>query len=124
MEYSADAYNAAAAGASAGSIIFSLALSVIMIVAMWKIFAKAGEPGWAAIVPIYNAYVEFKIAFGNGWLFLLCLIPFVGSIVALVCLFKLGKAFGKSTGFCIGLVLLSPIFLLILAFGNSQYQGA
>lgn len=127
MEYSSDltaAQAAGLAGLGVGYYLFCLCLGILFIVAMWKIFSKAGRPGWAAIVPFYNMYVECDIAFGNGWLFLITFIPFVGSIFALVCLFKLGKAFGKSTGFCIGMILLSPIFILILAFGNSTYQGA
>ena len=57
-----------------GMSFFSLAVAVLGIVAMWKIFEKAGEPGWAAIIPFYNAYVLFKITWGNGWMFLLMLI--------------------------------------------------
>lgn len=128
MDYSTTSYDAAAAGAlGAGLVIYYiivLAVGIVMIVALWKIFEKAGEPGWAAIVPFYNNYVLFKIAMGNGWLFLLCLIPFVGSVVALVAFFKLAIAFGKGAGFGIGMIFLSPIFLCMLAFGDADYQGA
>lgn len=100
-----------------------LALAVLLLVGMWKLFVKAGEHGWASIVPIYNCYVLFKIAMGNGWLFLLTLIPVVGVIVGYVAFFKLAKVFGKGTGFGIGMILLTPIFMLILAFGKAEYKG-
>lgn len=118
---------AAGAGMMATMGVYYLVLlvvCVIALVAMWKVFAKAGEPGWAAIVPFYNNYVMFKIAMGNGWLFLLCLIPVVGSIVALVAYYKLAIVFGKGVGFGIGMIFLTPIFLLILAFGDAEYVGA
>ncbi|MDE5778096.1 MAG: hypothetical protein K2I10_06260 [Lachnospiraceae bacterium] len=104
--------------------IVALAISIVMLVALWKVFVKAGEPGWAAIVPIYNIYVLFKIAMGNGWLFLLCFVPLVGAILALIVYFKLATAFGKGAGFGIGMIFLTPIFLCMLAFGDAEYQGA
>lgn len=121
-------YDPAATGAVAAFsgtyLIICLVLGVLLIVANWRIFSKAGEPGWAAIIPIYNSYVLFKIAFGNGWLFLLCLVPLVNIVVTIMLFFKLSKAFGHGVGFGFGLWLLSPIFLLILAFGSSEYEGA
>ncbi len=128
MDYSTTGYDAAAMGAlGAGLAIYyivALAISIVMLVALWKVFVKAGEPGWAAIVPIYNIYVLFKIAMGNGWLFLLCFVPLVGAILALIVYFKLATAFGKGAGFGIGMIFLTPIFLCMLAFGDAEYQGA
>lgn len=129
MDYSTTtSYDAAAMGALGAGLaiyyIIVLAVCVVMIIALWKVFTKAGEPGWAAIVPFYGNYVLFKVAMGNGWLFLLCLIPFVGAIVSLIALFKLATAFGKGAGFGIGMIFLSPIFLCILAFGDADYVGA
>ena len=77
-------------------------------------FTKAGKPGWAAIVPFYNLYILFEITWGNGLLFLLMLIPIVNSIVAIITMVKLAKAFGKGGGFAVGLIFLSLIFILIL----------
>lgn len=94
-----------------------------MLVCMWKIFAKAGEPGWACIVPFYNLYVEFKITWGNGLFFLLMLIPGVNAVIGIITMVKLAKVFGKGGGFAVGLIFLSIIFLPILAFGDAQYQG-
>ncbi len=106
-----------------GMTILSLALAVLAIVAMWKIFEKAGKPGWAAIIPFYNVYVLFEITWGNGWKFLFLLIPVAGFVFAIITMVKLAKAFGKSGGFAVGLIFLSIIFYCILAFDQSQYLG-
>ncbi len=98
-----------------------LAWCIVLAVAQWKLFRKAGEPGWASLVPFYCNYVLFKIAFGNGWLFLLTCIPIVNYIVVILLQFKLATAFGKSTGFGFGLLFLGGVFYPILAFGNSQF---
>jgi hypothetical protein len=108
--------------ASPGVTLLSFAVAILGIVAMWKIFEKAGEPGWAAIIPFYNLYVLFKITWGSGWKFLLLLIPFANIVIAIT-MVKLAKAFGKSGGFAVGLIFLSVIFYCILAFDQSQYQG-
>lgn len=112
--------------AAMGSMwIFSLIICIAAVVGLWRVFSKAGEPGWAAIIPLYNTYVLFKIIFGNGWKFLLVLIPIYGIYLAIVAMsFKLAKSFGKGVGFGFGLLFLSPIFLLILAFDNSTYSPA
>ena len=109
--------------ASPGVTLLSFAVAILGIVAMWKIFEKAGEPGWAAIIPFYNIYVLFKITWGSGWKFLLLLIPFANIVIAIITMVKLAKAFGKSGGFAVGLIFLSIIFYCILAFDQSQYQG-
>lgn len=112
------------AGMGVGVWLVTLVIAIVCIVAMWKLFAKAGEPGWAAIIPFYSSYVLFKIAMGNGWLFLLSFVPVVNGIISIIVLFKLGMAFGKGIGFGFGLLFLSPIFLCILAFGDADYVGA
>lgn len=104
-------------------MLFVLALSVFILVAMWKVYAKAGKPGWACLVPFYNTYCLFEIAFGNGWLFLLTFVPCVNFVFLIMLYFKLAKAFGQGVGFGFGLLFLSPIFFAILAFGKSQYVG-
>lgn len=91
---------------------------------MWKVFTKAGQPGWAAIVPIYNAIVLLQIAGKPVWWLVLFFIPLVGIIVAFVVMISLAAKFGKGTGFGIGLTLLGFIFFPILAFGDAQYQGS
>lgn len=101
----------------------SIILGILGIVAMWLIFQKAGEPGWASIVPFYNMYVLYKITWGDGWKFLLLLIPFVDIVIAIITLVKLAEAFGKDGGFAVGLIFLTFIFELILAFGSAKYVG-
>lgn len=98
--------------------------SILLIVALWKIFAKAGEPGWAAIVPIYNLYVLFKLIFGYGWFFLLLIVPGVNIVVMMILPFLLADTFGKGIGYGCGLLFLAPIFCLILAFGSAEYEGS
>src|SRR6476620_5684692 len=103
--------------------IFYLAFTILMIAAWWKIFTKAGQPGWACIIPIYNLYVWCKIVGRPWWWILLMLIPFVNFIIAIILCIDMAKSFGKGAGFGIGLALLGIIFLPILGFGSAQYQG-
>jgi hypothetical protein len=113
-----------AAAGTAATIFMVVYLAVILLIvaSMWKIFVKAGKPGWAAIVPIYNLIVLLEIAGKPVWWFLLMLIPFVNIVIlAMVCI-SLAKNFGKGAGFGIGLLFLSPIFYPMLAFGDARYQ--
>ena len=123
LEQAVSEYSAQVAASSPAVTGVGLVASVLGIIAMWKIFTKAGEPGWAAIIPFYNAYTLFKITWGSGWKFLLLLIPFVNIVIMIITQVKLAKAFGKSGGFAVGLILLSTIFMLILGFGSSEYKG-
>ncbi len=101
--------------------IVLLILCVVMIIANWKIYTKAGKPGWASIVPIYNYVVLFQIAKMSPWLILLLLVPIANVVVLIMLYVNLAKAFGKSSGFAIGLIFLNLIFTLILAFDDSKY---
>lgn len=113
----------AVAGLGVAYLIIGLIVAVLLIVAEWKIFTKAGKPGWHSIIPLLNLYDLFEIAGYSGWMFLTLLIPCVGWIFMILMLIKLAKAFGKGTGFAIGLIFLTNIFLLILGFGSAQYVG-
>lgn len=117
------AYAAAASGVSAVYAVLSLAISVLTLVAMWKLFVKAGRAGWKCLIPFYNTYCLYDIAWGNGWLFLLMFVPCVNVVVGIMMLFKLAKAFGQGTGFGFGLLFLNTIFILILGFGSAEYVG-
>ena len=108
---------------SSGTVIAALAVAIVAIIAQWKIFTKAGKPGWAAIIPFYNMYTLFEVAGMNGWMFLLMLIPIVNIIIMIMLYVNLAKSFGKSTGFAVGLIFLNFIFMLILGFGSDQYVG-
>ncbi len=103
--------------------IVSFVMAVLTIIARWKVYTKAGKPGWGSLIPFYSNYCLFDIAWGNGWLFLLGFVPCVNFVVAIMLCFKLAKSFGKGTGFGFGLLFLNTIFFLILGFDNSQYIG-
>ncbi|MHB1345731.1 MAG: DUF5684 domain-containing protein [Thermoleophilia bacterium] len=105
-----------------GTLIW-LALMVVMIAGMWRLFTKAGEPGWAAIIPIYNIIVLLKIIGRPAWWIVLFFIPLVNFVIAIMMYDGLSKSFGKGTGFTIGLIFLGPIFLMILGFGSARYVG-
>src|SRR5436305_8721961 len=92
-----------------------------MIASMWKIFTKAGKPGWAAIIPIYNLIVLLEIAGKPLWWFILMLIPFVNIVVFIMVLVSIARNFGKGAGFAIGMLLLPFIFYPMLGFGDARY---
>jgi hypothetical protein len=98
-----------------------IAFLVLFMVASWKVYVKAGQPGWAALIPIYNVYIITKIIQKPAWWTILVFIPFVNWIMSILFAYYIAKAFGKDIGFTLGLILLNPIFLLILAFDDSRY---
>jgi|KBSSwiS6_1023812.scaffolds.fasta_scaffold01020_2 hypothetical protein len=108
---------------SPGFIIFCLAVAVFIYAAQWKIFVKAGQPGWAAIIPIYNIYILTKITGKPGIWTLLCFIPIVNFVIIIWLYNMLSKSFGKDEGFTVGLLLLGIIFFPILGFGSAKYLG-
>ncbi len=122
-EYNADATSGAAAGMGAGMSLLILAVSIFLIVCLWKIFTKAGHPGWASIIPIYNLYILTKIIGKPGWWVILFLVPFVNIIMAIILPFLVAKVFGQSAAFGVGLLFLPIIFYPILAFGSARYLG-
>lgn len=107
-------------------LIFPLvvvAIAIFFIAAFWKVFAKAGKPGIACIIPIWNAIVFLQIAGRPVWWILLFIVPLVNIIIGVIVAIDIAKSFGKSTGFGVGLAFLGFIFYPILAFGDAQYQG-
>jgi hypothetical protein len=123
MDYGDYPSAGAAAGMGIGIMIVYIAILLLMIISMWKIFSKAGKPGWAAIIPIYNAIVLLEIVDKPLWWIILMFIPIVNFVISIIVTVELAKKFGQSTGFAIGLILLAPIFYPILGFGSAQYQG-
>ena len=143
---------AALAGMGIGLILVLIAIGVFTIICMWKIFVKAGEPGWKCLIPIYGQYVFYKIAWEPMWffitlglsvltniitgigasnsnggvtgfgLFLMIVVAIAAVIIGIVTMVKLAKRFGKSGGFAAGLIFLEPIFMAILAFDSSDYD--
>ena len=102
--------------------VVALALVVVMIASMWKIFDKAGKPGWAAIVPIYNIIVLLEIIEKPIWWIVLFFLPFANVVAAVLIDIELAKKFGKDALFGIGLLLLPIVFFPILAFGSARYK--
>jgi len=100
------------------------ALAVLQIVANWRIYEKAGQPGWAVLIPFYNFYVLLKIVGKPGWWLIWYFIPIANLVVVIWTTNLLSKSFGKDVGFTLGLIFLSFIFYPILGFGNAEYQGA
>jgi hypothetical protein len=98
-----------------------MALMVLMIVAMWKLYTKAGQPGWGSIIPIYNVYLMFKIAGKPGWWLLLLFVPIANIVVSILMLVGIANAFGKGGGYVFGLLFLPFIFYPMLAFGDATY---
>lgn len=106
------------------AIIIYLAIIVLMIVSIWKIYEKAGKPGWACIIPIYNFIVLLEIV-GKPWwwLLLMMFLPGINLIWIIWTINLLSKSFGKTEGFTIGLIFLGFIFFPILGLGEAQYAG-
>jgi hypothetical protein len=104
-------------------LVIYLAVIVFIIASMWKLFEKAEQPGWAAIIPIYNTYIMLKIGGKPGWWLLLMFIPVLNIIFLVWLMNMISKSFGKDEGFTVGLVLLGIVFIPILAFGDARYLG-
>jgi len=104
-------------------VIIYIALVIFIIVSMWKVFVKAGQPGWGVLIPIYNIYLMLKIAGRPGWWLLLFLIPLVNIVIGIIVDIDIAKNFGKDTAFGLGLFFLGFIFLPILAFGKAEYKA-
>ncbi len=105
------------------AIVFSLAITVFYVYCMWRLFVKAGKPGWASLIPIYNTLVQLEIVQRPWWWLLLMIVPFVNIVLAVIVVFDLAKAFGKDTAFGFGILFLAPIFIPILALGSAEYVG-
>ncbi len=117
---------AGSAAAGIGGLLFAiviLALAILVIVGGWKMFAKAGQPGWAILIPIFNYYIMCKIVGRPGWWVILMLIPVVSLVIYIMLMIDLAKSFGRGTGTAVGLVLLGAIFIPILGFGSAEYHG-
>lgn len=102
-------------------ILFSVLFSAFYVFCAWRIFEKAGKPGWAALIPFYNTFVQLEMVQRPWWWILLMFIPAVNLVLAVIIIFDLAKVFGKDNGFAFGLLFLTPIFVPILALGNAVY---
>ena len=110
-------------GPPAGLVVFYLLVSVLLLASYWKIFTKAGKPGWAAIVPIYNIVVYLRMVNRPVWWIVLLFIPVVNLIIMIVLVNDLAASFGKGVGWTLGLMFLGIIFVPLLAFGSDPFVG-
>ena len=104
-------------------LVIYLVIIVLVIAGMWKVFTKAGQPGWACIVPFVNLYFLCKVAGRPGWWVLLCLIPFINWIFLIILSNDVSKSFGKGIGTTLGLIFIPFIMYPVLGFGEAEYQG-
>jgi len=101
-----------------------MVIALVFIIAMWKVYTKAGQPGWAILIPIYNVYILLKLAGRPGWWVILYFIPLVNLVIAILVAIDVAKSFGQSAAFgVILLFLLCGIGYLMLGFGNYTYVG-
>lgn len=104
-------------------LVIECAVLTLILYGFWRVFTKAGQPGWFAIIPIFNLFILLKIVGRPWWWLILFIIPLVNIIVAAVVSMDVAKSFGKGIGFAIGLFFLSFIFYPILGLGKAEYQG-
>ena len=116
-------YSTSASASGGIGALVPLLILVLVIVGLWKVFTKAGEPGWAAIIPIYNTYILLKIVGKPWWWLLLLCIPIVNFVIAIIVMFELRKAFCKVLDLEY-LILLSFVFIPILGFGSATIKAA
>ncbi|MGD0872606.1 MAG: DUF5684 domain-containing protein [Bryobacteraceae bacterium] len=111
-------------GASLVVFLVIMVIALVFIIAMWKVYTKAGQPGWAILIPIYNVYILLKLAGRPGWWVILYFIPLVNLVIAILVAIDVAKSFGQSAAFgVILLFLLCGIGYLMLGFGNYTYVG-
>lgn len=103
--------------------LIALAAVIAVFAGIWKVFTKAGKPGWAAIVPIYNVIVLLQITGKPLWWIVLFFIPIANLVAIILVSLTLAEKFGKGAGFGVGLAFLGFIFFPILGFSDAQYQG-
>ena len=103
--------------------VIYIAILLLVIVGGWKMFSKAGQPGWAILIPFYNYYIACKIVGRPGWWIILLFIPIVSIVIFIILASDLSKSFGRGLGTTLGLIFLSVIFIPILGFGSAEYHG-
>jgi hypothetical protein len=104
-------------------VLFQIIVAILVLVSLWKIFTKAGEPGWAGLIPIYNMYILIKIAGKPAWWLILLFLPLVNLVITFLVYIGLAEKFGKSPAYGLGMVFLPFIFFPLIAFSDAQYSG-
>lgn len=107
----------------AGVMMLYIALILISVIGMWKLFTKAGKPGWACIIPIYNMIVLLEIAGKPIWWIILFFIPIVNVVISILMYVGIAERFGRGVGTALGLIFFPIIFMMILGFGSAEYQA-
>ncbi len=105
------------------SLYIIIAFHLFLLTATWVLFVKAGQPGWACLIPFYNIIVLLQIAGKPWWWFFLYVVPVVGFVIAILHMIALAGSFGKGVGYGLGLAFLGFIFVPLLAFGDAEYSG-
>jgi len=103
-------------------IVLWLSIIAFAIVSQWKVFEKAGQPGWVCIIPFYNIIILLKISNKPWWWIFMFFIPIANIVFMIMMLHRISLSFGKGAGFTVGLLFLSIIFWGILAFDKSEYK--
>ena len=101
--------------------LVGLAFTVLWIAGAWRMFEKAGQPGWGILVPIYNLLLIVRIAGSPDWMFVLLLIPFANIVAHIFVCLDLGKRFSKGGAFTVGLIFLPAVFYAVLGLGSAEY---
>jgi len=109
-------------GIGVAIIAFYLIVLILVIAGIWKVFEKAGQPGWGAIIPIYNVILLLKIANKPLWWIILFFIPLINLIPGILVPVGVSRNFGHGVGFALGLIFLPFIFYPMLGFGSSTYN--
>jgi hypothetical protein len=127
LQEGSDAAAGALVGAFAGVMILvqlvSVVLAIVTAIGMWKVFEKAGQPGWGCLIPFYNVFLLLQMVNKPAWWLVLFFVPLVNLVIAIILSVELASAFGKGGGFGVGLAFLPAIFYPLLGFGDAQYQG-
>ena len=103
--------------------IVGTVLFVLLFVSLWKVFTKAGQPGWTSLIPLFNILILLKIVNKPLWWFLLLFVPIVNLVIFFIIYDRLSKSFGKGIGYTLGLLFFGYIFLPLLAFGSAEYKA-
>jgi len=126
--FNTDQFDSSPPSAAAGGVLlflflFYIALVVLVVAGQWKMFTKAGKPGWACLVPIYNIIVWVEMAGRPIWWFLLLFVPLVNIVISIILLIDITNKFGRGGGTIVGLIFLPFVFVPILGFGSAQYNA-
>ena len=127
MDYGSGTSTAYETGVLVGGTLFVffiyLAAMVLYHAMYWRVFTKAGRPGWASLIPLYNSYCLMKMAGKPGWWLFLMWIPLINLVASILWVVDFSRSFGQDIGFAVGLFLLPFVFVFILAFSDMRYVG-